>query len=197
MKQIITKEEVVKAIGDLMQQGKKKATLAAIVASLPLIFLFHGLLNALGHIGFNQNSGIPSFNLIFLIPLVPYLLAVGCLLLGTWVSYAKSEIMLTNRRLVFRTGFLSRRSGELPLENVESIYISEPLIGRMCGYGTVTVTSVGGAHFPLSFIGFPQSFHSMLQKAVVNAKSPVRDVPKPSEARPHRHDDDARYRPKG
>jgi chromosome segregation ATPase len=34
MKQILTKEEVAKAIGDLMQQGKKKATLAAIHAAL-------------------------------------------------------------------------------------------------------------------------------------------------------------------
>jgi hypothetical protein len=34
MKQIITKEEVAKAIGDLMQQGKKKPTLAAIHAAL-------------------------------------------------------------------------------------------------------------------------------------------------------------------
>jgi chromosome segregation ATPase len=34
MKQVISKEEVAKAIGDLMQQGKKKPTLAAIHAAL-------------------------------------------------------------------------------------------------------------------------------------------------------------------
>lgn len=41
------------------------------------------------------------------------------------------------------TGFLNKISGELPLENVESIYIAEPLFGRILGYGTVAVTSVG------------------------------------------------------
>jgi hypothetical protein len=79
----------------------------------------------------------PRPNLIWLLALVPYFMVVLGLVLGTWFSYWKSEITLMDRRLVFHTGFLSRRSGELPLENVESIYISEPLLGRVCGYGTV------------------------------------------------------------
>jgi hypothetical protein len=103
---------------------------------------------------------------------------------------------LTDRRLVFRTGFLSRRSGELPLENIESIYISEPFLGRLCGYGTVTVTTVGGAHFRLWFIGSPQSFHARLQKAVLDAKNCSRGRPKPPDGRPPPPDDDSRYRPK-
>jgi bifunctional non-homologous end joining protein LigD len=45
------------------------------------------------------------------------------------------------------------------------------LVGRLCGFGTVTVTTVGGTRFPLSFIGSPQGFHSTLQKAVLNAKN--------------------------
>jgi len=138
-----------------------------VLVSLPLIFLFHGLFGALSRMGMPAN---PSINLIWLSALVPYLVMVLALVLATWFSYLKSEVTLTNRRLVFRTGFLSRRSGELPLENVESIYISEPLLGRMCGYGSVTVTTVGGGAFPLWFIGCPQSFHSTLQKAVLEAK---------------------------
>jgi hypothetical protein len=177
------------------------AILLALLPILPclgFIFLAHGLLNALSQMGmrFNQTPGIPSLYLVWLFPaVVGFVILLGALL-GAWFAYSKSEVTLTNRLLVFRTGFLSRRSGELPLENVESIYISEPLIGRLCGYGTVTVTSVGGARFPLSFIGSPQSFHSMLQKAVVNAKNPVRSIPKPPEASPLPRDDDVRYRPK-
>jgi hypothetical protein len=136
----------------------------------------------------------PRLNLIWLSALVPYLVVVLALLLGTWFSFSKSEVTLTNRRLVFRTGFLSRRSGELPLENVESIYISEPLLGRLCGYGSVTVTSVGGAAFPLWFIGCPQSFHSTLQKAVLNARNSMGGGPKPPESETPPQDDDFRYK---
>ena len=147
-----------------------------LVALLPLIFILHGFLHSLTQMEMrvNQSPSIGSLNVIWLLPLVPYLVIVIVLLLGTWFSYSKSEVSLTNRRLLFRTGFLSRRCGELPLENVESIYISEPLLGRMCGYGTVMVTTVGGARFPLSFIGSPQSFHSALQEAVLGAKSSKR-----------------------
>ncbi|MGA2175359.1 MAG: PH domain-containing protein [Verrucomicrobiota bacterium] len=167
--------------------------LGPILASLPIIFMLHGLVNALGQMGMPAN---PRLNLIWLLILVPYFLIVLGLLLATWFTYWKSEFMLTNRRLAFRTGFLSRRSGELPLENVESIYISEPLLGRMCGYGSVTVTTVGGADFPLLFIGSPQSFHSTLQKAVLNAKKSARPIPKlPGSGSPS-DDDDSRYKPK-
>ena len=52
----------------------------------------------------------------------------------------------------------------------------------MCGYGSVTVTTVGGAAFPLWFIGSPQIFHSTLQKAVLDAKNAIRSRPEPPES---------------
>ena len=69
-----------------------------------------------------------------------------------WITYSKSQITLTDRRLLFRTGFIMRVSGELPLANIEAIFLIEPLLGRIFGFGTVGVTSVGGASLPLRFI---------------------------------------------
>ena len=116
-------------------------------------------------------------------------------LLVTWVAYMKSEITLTKQRLIFRTGLISRTSGELPLENVESLYISESLLGRLLGYGTVTVTSIGGQTVPLQHIGDPQQFHTVIKEAIEQAKCnqrrPVRA--KPPEPQPQ---DDSRYMPR-
>ena len=141
--------------------------LVPILVSLPFIILAHGLVNSLRQMGmlFSGPAGIPRLNLIWLSALAPFFVIVLGLLMGTWFTYLKSEITLTDRRLVFRTGYLSRRSGELPMENVESNYISEPLLGRLCGYGTIMLTTVGGANFGLWFIGCPQNFHSTLQKS--------------------------------
>src|SRR5260370_10610068 len=130
-----------------------------------------------------------SFSVSILIPLIillPGILALLVLL----VAYLKSEITLTNRRLIYRTGLLSRMSGELPLENVDTIVVFESLLGRAFGFGTVTVTSVGGMHFPLSYIGASQSFYAALQKAVKDAKSPPQKFP------PSPPPDDSRYMPK-
>jgi hypothetical protein len=145
---------------------------ALVLALLPFIFIFHAADDVLLQLGrrLNQPPIAPRLNRVWMLALVPYSMMFLGSLLGTWLSYSKSEVTLTNRRLIFRTGFLSRRSGELPLENIESIFMAEPLLGRLCGYGTVMVTTVGGARFPLSFIGTPRSFHSTLQKAVLNAK---------------------------
>jgi uncharacterized membrane protein YdbT with pleckstrin-like domain len=107
-----------------------------LVSLFPFIVMAH-LMNVLSQtaVQLGQNPVVPGLSPLFLWALVPDFVIVAGLLLGAWFTYLKSEVTLTDRRLVFRTGYLSRRSGEVPLENVESIYISEPLIGRMCGYG--------------------------------------------------------------
>jgi PH (Pleckstrin Homology) domain-containing protein len=173
--------------------------LVLIVASLSWMLFAHAMDTVLSQMPRQiiRPAAVPRLNLFWLLPLVLDFVIVPFLLLGTWFSYSRSEVTLTDRRLVFRTGFLSRRSGELPLENVESIYISESLLGRLCGYGTVMVTTVGGARLPLAFIGSPQSFHSTLQKAVLDARNSVRRSPKPLESGSPPQDDDRRYRPKG
>jgi hypothetical protein len=92
--------------------------LGPILACLPFIFMVHELVNGWSQMlmPFGGSPGIPILNHIWLLVLIPYFGADVCLFLGTWFSYAKSEITLTNRGLVFRTGFLSRHSGELPLK---------------------------------------------------------------------------------
>jgi uncharacterized membrane protein YdbT with pleckstrin-like domain len=96
------------------------------------------------------------------------------------IAYLNSQIMLTNKRLIYRTGFLARAAGELPLENVEAMFISEPLLGRLLSYGTVAVSTLGGLQFPLRFIGKPQVFHAVLQGAVADAKAASRPTPRPA-----------------
>lgn len=165
-----------------------------VLATVPVLFVVHMMGNMADQMAksLNQQPQTSHFGLLWVVVLLPDFLFCGALMLGTWISYSKSEVTLTNRRLLFRTGFLSRRSGELPLENIESIFIAEPLLGRLCGYGSVVVTTVGGARFPLTFIGEPQTFHSLLQSAVSSAKRPF--VPSPV---PQTGDDDSRYMRKG
>lgn len=137
---------------------------------------------------------LPGFSIgwLWIVALWPLLLVLVPSFLVTLFAYLKSEITLTNKRLLYRTGVVARASGETPLENVESIFILEPLLGRLFGYGTVTVTTLGGANFPISYIGKPQVFHAVLQNAVASAKLPRRQPPKPAPP----PGDDSRYMPK-
>ncbi len=89
----------------------------------------------------------------------------------TLAAYLNSEMVLTTRRVMYRTGVLFRAAGELPLENIEGIVLFEPFLGRLFGYGTLTVTTLGGAVCPLVLIPKPQILHALLQKAVISAKA--------------------------
>lgn len=162
-----------------------------LLVTLPGLFLVHLMSNVMNQL--NPQPGKPTGGLFFLIIFLPELLVGLPLLLVTWAAYLKSEITLTNRRLIFRTGLVMRVAGELPLENVEAMIIVEPLLGRVFGFGTLIVTSIGGLRFPLRYIGSPQDFHATLQRAVNDAKrpvQPVRTVSTPPQ------DDDSHYMPK-
>ena len=67
-----------------------------------------------------------------------------------------------------------------------------PLLGRLLGYGTVTVSSIGGLRLPLQYLAKPQVFQAALQRAVANAKAATRPAPKP----PPAPSDDYRYMPR-
>jgi len=157
---------------------------------LPILFIFRMMGNLLGQL--NQPGAPAAFNLLLFLPLAVLLFPPLLVLLLTLLAYLKSEITLTNKRLIYSTGFLVRAAGELPLENVEAMFILEPILGRLLGYGTVAVSTLGGLQFPLRFIGNPQVFHAAMQRAVADAKAPSRPPPNP----PHAPLDDSRYMPR-
>ena len=166
--------------------------LALCVPVLPILFVLNMMASLARSVSPHSAPSNPWIYFLF----IPEGIVFGATLMVTWIAYFKSEITLTSKRLIFRTGVLSRMTGELPLQNVESIFIIEPLIGRLCGYGTVTVTSIGGRVFPFRFIGSPQIFHAALQNAVTSAKTVQPIIAKPPVSALPAQDDDSRFKPK-
>jgi uncharacterized membrane protein YdbT with pleckstrin-like domain len=62
---------------------------------------------------------------------------------------------VTNKRVVVKTGVLSRRTYEILLSKIESIHVEEGLLGRMLGYGSVVVRGTGGTPEPFYQIAHP------------------------------------------
>jgi uncharacterized membrane protein YdbT with pleckstrin-like domain len=74
------------------------------------------------------------------------------------VKRSATEIAVTNRRVIIKTGWAHRRSVEIMLPKVESIGITEPFMGRVLGYGTVVVRGTGGTPEPFDKIAHPSEF---------------------------------------
>lgn len=81
-----------------------------------------------------------------------------------------TEMAVTNRRVIIKTGLASRRSLEIMLPKVESIGIDETFGGRMLGYGTVTIHGTGGTPEPFRRIAHPTEFRRAVQQQIDAAK---------------------------
>jgi uncharacterized membrane protein YdbT with pleckstrin-like domain len=93
------------------------------------------------------------------------LLAIGLIgLLGAWIRVISSEFAVTDRRVIVKTGFLSRRTIELNISKVESIQVDQGLIARLLNYGTITVIGTGGTKEPFSMINDPMGFRHAVQQ---------------------------------
>jgi len=77
-----------------------------------------------------------------------------------------TEMAVTNRRVVIKTGLVSRKTIEMLLNKVESIEVSETAFGRMLGYGTIVVIGTGGTPEPFHKVAHPLVFRSQVQQQI-------------------------------
>jgi uncharacterized membrane protein YdbT with pleckstrin-like domain len=91
--------------------------------------------------------------------------AIIAILIGA-VRRNATEMAVTNRRVVIKTGLASRKTIEMLLSKVESIEVSETAFGRMLGYGTIVVIGTGGTPEPFHQVAHPLEFRSQVQQQV-------------------------------
>jgi uncharacterized membrane protein YdbT with pleckstrin-like domain len=77
-----------------------------------------------------------------------------------------TEMAVTNRRVLIKTGMTSRRTLDLMLSRVESIGVEESAAGRVLGYGSVIVRGTGGTPEPFLMIAHPQEFRRAVQEQI-------------------------------
>jgi uncharacterized membrane protein YdbT with pleckstrin-like domain len=71
------------------------------------------------------------------------------------VRRASTELVLTDRRIIAKRGFIARLTVEMNLTKVESLHVSQGLFGRLLDYGDITVVGTGSSLEPLRGICDP------------------------------------------
>jgi uncharacterized membrane protein YdbT with pleckstrin-like domain len=87
-------------------------------------------------------------------------------ILAGMVRRNSTEMAVTNRRVVIKTGLASRKTIEMLLNKVESIEVSETAAGRILGYGTIVVIGTGGTPDPFEKVAHPLEFRSQVQQQI-------------------------------
>ena len=77
------------------------------------------------------------------------------IIIVTLVRRATTELVLTERRIIAKRGFITRDTVEMNLAKVESLHVNQGLLGRLLGFGDVTVVGTGSSLEPLRGISGP------------------------------------------
>jgi uncharacterized membrane protein YdbT with pleckstrin-like domain len=80
--------------------------------------------------------------------------------LRAFIRRATTELAVTDHRVIYKTGLLSRHTIEMNRDKVESVDVDQTLLGRIFGYGTITVRGTGGSLEPIRNISDPLTFRS-------------------------------------
>lgn len=75
-----------------------------------------------------------------------------------------SEFGITNKRLIIKTGVLSRKTLELNLSKIESVNVNQSILGRILGYGSIGVIGTGGTKEYFVSIKNPLEFRRKFQE---------------------------------
>jgi uncharacterized membrane protein YdbT with pleckstrin-like domain len=62
---------------------------------------------------------------------------------------------LTNKRVIYKKGVISRNTEEMRLNKIETVEVKQSILGRILGYGDVKVTGMGNSFVILSRISNP------------------------------------------
>jgi uncharacterized membrane protein YdbT with pleckstrin-like domain len=91
-------------------------------------------------------------------------LAMGALMLaGAWIRQWASEFAVTNKRVIIKVGFISRRTIEINMSKVESVEVNQDIFARMFNYGAIVVIGTGGTKEPFDLINDPLAFRRAVQ----------------------------------
>ncbi len=83
-----------------------------------------------------------------------------------------TEMAVTNKRIIIKVGFLTKRTIELFLSKVESVGVEQTLFGRMMGYGSITVRGTGGTNEPFIHVANPLEFRRQVQHQIEEHLNP-------------------------
>ena len=87
------------------------------------------------------------------------------LLVIAWIRYRTTEFAVTDRRIIAKTGLISRSTVELFLDKVEALQVEQSVMGRLLDFGTVTIHGTGATHEPFGNISAPLELRKQFMQA--------------------------------
>jgi uncharacterized membrane protein YdbT with pleckstrin-like domain len=72
--------------------------------------------------------------------------------------------VITNKRIVIKRGWISRKTLEMNLNKIETVNVDQSIWGRIFGFGSITVVGTGGTREVFESIKKPMEFRKKFQE---------------------------------
>lgn len=86
------------------------------------------------------------------------------LTIAAWLERWLSEYVITNRRIIIKTGFIARDTFEMNLSKIESVNVDQSVMGRILNFGSITIIGTGGTRETFHNISKPLEFRKAFQE---------------------------------
>lgn len=81
------------------------------------------------------------------------------------ITKITTEIAITNSRLIYKRGLISRYVGEMSIDRIEGVNVLQSVLGRLLNYGRIAVRGMGVGEVVLPPIEDPIAFRQAIEKA--------------------------------
>jgi len=142
---VLLPEEQLRAVGRLHWAIYLKGWICMIIALVAGIDFLH----------LRSTDPDGSVSLVLEIVTGLFLFAGLIFVLSAWVRRTTTEIVVTDRRILFKEGFVRRRTMEMNMNKVETVDVVQSIPGRIFNYGTILIRGTGSSYEPLRMIGDP------------------------------------------
>jgi uncharacterized membrane protein YdbT with pleckstrin-like domain len=104
--------------------------------------------------GFAASLADDPRSLVFAISGILAILALVSFL-GAWFVRVSTEIVVTDKRIIHKVGWIARRTEEINITKVETVDVAQGITGRIFDFGTVLIKGIGGNWEPLRRVASP------------------------------------------
>jgi uncharacterized membrane protein YdbT with pleckstrin-like domain len=75
--------------------------------------------------------------------------------LRSWFVRVTTEIVVTDKRVIHKVGWIARHTEEINVSKVETVDVTQGVLERVLGSGTVLIRGIGGSWEPLRRVASP------------------------------------------
>ncbi len=106
---------------------------------------------------------------LWIVLVIPTVGITLILVLFEFLRLRSIEQGVTNKRVIYKKGIISRKSEEMKLNSIETVEIDQGIAGRIFGFGDVTVTGRGLSNVVFKSVDDPMA----VKRKIESVSNPV------------------------